>query len=36
MTGFGESGPAPELFKHFGITSEAVAGAAMKLIGGKQ
>jgi len=34
MTGFGESGPAPELFKHFGITSEAVANAALQQIKG--
>jgi transketolase len=34
MTGFGESGPAPELFKHFGITSDAVADAAIKQIKG--
>jgi transketolase len=27
MHGFGESAPAPELFKHFGITAEAVVGA---------
>jgi transketolase len=37
MTGFGASGPAPELFKHFGITPEAVADAAMAhLVGGKK
>ncbi|MDX1739497.1 MAG: transketolase C-terminal domain-containing protein, partial [Alphaproteobacteria bacterium] len=28
MTGFGASAPAPELYKHFGITSEAVVQAA--------
>ncbi len=27
MTTFGESAPAPELFKHFGITTEAVTNA---------
>jgi transketolase len=27
MTTFGESAPAPELFKHFGITTEAVSNA---------
>ncbi len=27
MTGFGASAPGPELFEHFGITSEAVAAA---------
>ncbi len=35
MHSFGESGPAPELFKHFGITSDAVAEAAVKQIEGK-
>lgn len=29
MTGFGASAPAKELFKHFGITPEAVAQAAL-------
>ncbi len=28
MTGFGASGPADELYRHFGITAEAVAAAA--------
>lgn len=28
MTGFGASGPAPELYTHFGITAEAVVTAA--------
>ena len=28
MTGFGASGPAEELYRHFGITAEAVAGQA--------
>ncbi|CDX51561.1 transketolase 1, thiamin-binding [Mesorhizobium plurifarium] len=32
MTGFGASAPAPDLYKHFGITPEAVAAAALKLI----
>jgi len=32
MTGFGASAPAPELYRHFGITSEAVAEAALKLL----
>jgi transketolase len=27
MSGFGASAPAPALFKHFGITAEAVAEA---------
>jgi transketolase len=30
MNSFGASGPAPELYKHFGITSEAVVNAAKK------
>jgi transketolase len=33
MHGFGESGPAKDLFKHFGITAEAVVNAALKRIG---
>ncbi len=33
MTGFGASGPAPELYKHFGITAEAVAQAAKNGLG---
>ena len=28
MTGFGASGPAPQLYQQFGITAEAVAAAA--------
>ena len=32
MNGFGASGPAPELYKHFGITPEAAAAAAIALI----
>jgi len=28
MKGFGASAPAPELFKHFNITAQAVAEAA--------
>ncbi len=32
MTGFGASAPAPDLYKHFGITAEAVAAAAKKLV----
>jgi transketolase len=30
MHGFGESGPAKDLFKHFGITAEAAVNAALK------
>jgi transketolase len=32
MTGFGASAPAPDLYRHFGITSEAVVTAANALI----
>ncbi|MFC3325773.1 transketolase [Mesorhizobium cantuariense] len=32
MTGFGASAPAPDLYRHFNITPEAVAAAALKLI----
>ena len=32
MKGFGASGPAPVLYKHFGITAEAVASAARSLL----
>ncbi len=32
MTGFGASAPAPELYRHFGITPEAVAEAATALL----
>ena len=32
MSGFGASAPASDLFKHFGITAEAVAEAAKKRI----
>jgi len=32
MAGFGASAPAPVLFKHFGITADAVAAAAKKAI----
>ena len=35
MTGFGASAPAGELYKHFGITKEAVAQAARVQISGK-
>ena len=31
MTGFGSSAPGPELYRHFGITAEAVASAAEAL-----
>jgi transketolase len=33
MTGFGASAPAPDLYKHFGITAEAVATAAKAALG---
>ncbi|HEX9461488.1 MAG TPA: transketolase [Alphaproteobacteria bacterium] len=32
MSGFGASAPAPDVYKHFGITAEAVAEAAKKLL----
>jgi len=32
MTGFGSSGPAEQLYRHFGITSDAVAQAARQLL----
>jgi transketolase len=32
MTSFGASGPAPALYKHFGITADAVAAAAKALV----
>ncbi|MCC3246443.1 transketolase [Methylocystis sp. WRRC1] len=32
MSGFGASAPAAELYKHFGITAEAVADAAITLL----
>ncbi len=33
MTGFGASAPAEQLYKHFGITTDAVVAAARKLVG---
>ncbi len=32
MKGFGASAPAPELYRHFGITADAIVGAAKSLI----
>ncbi|MFM8497112.1 MAG: transketolase-like TK C-terminal-containing protein, partial [Planctomycetia bacterium] len=32
MNSFGASGPAPALYKHFGITADAVAAAAKSLV----
>jgi transketolase len=32
MHGFGESGPAKDLFKHFGITAEATVNAVLKRV----
>jgi transketolase len=32
MTGFGASGPAEELYRHFGLTAEAVAAEAQRLL----
>jgi transketolase len=34
MSSFGASAPAKDLYNHFGITAEAVADAAVRLIGG--
>jgi transketolase len=33
MSGFGASGPYQELYKHFGITAEHAAAAALKRLG---
>jgi transketolase len=33
MSGFGASGPAEDLYRHFGITPEAVAAAVRKRVG---
>ena len=33
MKGFGASGKAADLYKHFGITAEAIAQAARRLAG---
>ncbi|NDW06056.1 transketolase [Jiella pacifica] len=33
MNGFGASGPAPELYRHFGITAEAVVAAVTERLG---
>jgi transketolase len=32
MTGFGESAPAEQLYKHFGITADAVVKAVRKKV----
>ena len=32
MNSFGASGPAPALYKHFGITVDAIADAAQSLL----
>jgi len=32
MTGFGASAPAEDLYAHFGITAQAVADAATRLV----
>ena len=36
MSGFGASAPAAHLYRHFGITSDAVASAALGVIGWKE
>jgi transketolase len=33
MTGFGASAPYKDLYKHFGITAEAVVAAAVDVLG---
>jgi transketolase len=33
MTGFGASAPYKDLYKHFGVTPEAVAAAALSKLG---
>ena len=33
MTGFGASAPYKDLYKHFGVTPEAVADAALRKLG---
>ena len=33
MDRFGESAPAPELFKHFGLTAEHIVKSALELLG---
>jgi transketolase len=33
MHGFGASGPAKDLYKHFGITAEAAVDAVLKRLG---
>ena len=33
MTGFGASAPAEDLYRHFGITADAVASAVRKRLG---
>ncbi len=35
MKGFGASGPADVLYRHFGITPEAIAAEARRLLGGR-
>ena len=32
MKSFGASGPAPALYRHFGITADAIAAAARELV----
>jgi len=33
MTGFGASAPAEDLFRHFGLTAEKLAAAALARLG---
>ena len=32
MEGFGASAPAPDLYRHFGITAEAITATARRLV----
>jgi transketolase len=36
MPGFGASAPAPDLYKHFGITAEAAARAVKARLSGRE
>ena len=36
MSSFGASAPAPELYRHFGITAENVVGTAISLLNRKE
>jgi transketolase len=36
MNGFGASAPADKLYKHFGITTDAIVSAAKEVISGQK